>query len=240
MCGRYTLKCKYERLKKFFEVINNIAELKLRYNIAPSQQAPVVLMEDGARWMRMMRWGLVPHWAKDTDFAVNLINAKAETVHEKASFRDAFEKRRCLVPATGFYEWYQPEWTNKNIPVYFYPKDELFAFAGIWDENHPPGKHPLLTYSIITTEPNDLVRPYHNRMPVILPREAFGLWLSGRMGDMEKLQSLLHAYPSDEMAMTHVSLQVNSPKHDTPDCIKPVDVYDIKAQMKYGQKEMDF
>jgi putative SOS response-associated peptidase YedK len=169
----------------------------------------------------MLRWGLIPSWAKDPKIGNQCINAKAETVAEKPSFRSAFKKRRCLVIATGFYEWQvhgarkQPMWIGLR-------SQQPFAFAGLWEHWTPVEGEPLETCTIITTEPNDLMAPIHNRIPVILAPTAYDQWLDPTFQHVEPLKVLLRPYPSEELAAYPVSTLVNNPRHDAPQCLEPV------------------
>jgi len=187
-----------------------------RYNIAPTQSMPVVVSPDGKRVMETMRWGLIPSWVKDPETQSLLINARAETIQEKPSFRSSFKSRRCLVPADGFYEWVKGE--NGKVPHWIHMTDEgLFAFAGIWSE-WGMGEDIIRSFSIITTEANSKLKSLHHRMPVILALENYTPWLDSSSSDPA---SLLTAYPSEEMAYHEVSLRVNSPKNDDPECLMP-------------------
>jgi putative SOS response-associated peptidase YedK len=174
------------------------------------------------RELKMMRWGLVPFWAKEISIGYKMINAKAETVHEKPSYRKPFKERRCLVLADGFYEWKRPDKKTK-IPFLFVLKTRgPFAFAGLWDLWKNPNGEELLTFTIITTSANELMAPIHDRMPVILPQKVESRWLDPEFKDTDKLKTLLQPYPSDKMEAYEVSSIVNSPKNDTPSCIEPI------------------
>jgi putative SOS response-associated peptidase YedK len=192
-----------------------------RYNIAPTQIIPAVLEREGERIVSGLKWGLIPHWAKDDSFASKLINARAESLDEKPSFREAFKHRRCIIPACGFYEW---EKTAKGAkqPFYFYLKDkEVFGFAGLWEEWLDKDSGELLeTCTIITTEANEVLRPVHDRMPVIIKPEDYERWLDEKETNTDNLQNLLAPYPSGEMASHKVSKAVNVPGNDSPELIK--------------------
>ncbi|MEK7214662.1 MAG: SOS response-associated peptidase, partial [Chloroflexota bacterium] len=169
----------------------------------------------------VMRWGLVPSWAKDPSVGYRMINARAETVGEKPSFRQALLKRRCLVPADGFFEWRGAG--KMRVPLRFTLKSgELFAFAGLWEGWRQPDGEWLHTCTIITTAPNDLVTRIHDRMPVILRRDAEDVWLDPKMIDVALLRGMLVPYPTAEMEARQVSTLVNSPQNDSPECIEPV------------------
>ena len=226
MCGRITLTTDKDDIQSRWGFIdpNRVLDLiKPRYNIAPSQQSSVVTVKNDRRVLNMMRWGLVPFWAKEVSIGYKMINAKAETVSEKPSFRKPFKNKRCLVLADGFYEWKKPDKKNK-IPFRFVLKNrEPFAFAGLWDSwKDPNNGHELLTFTIITTSANELMSPIHDRMPVILHEKDESKWLDPEFKDADKLKSLLQPYPSNMMEAYEVSSIVNSPKNDTPNCIEPV------------------
>ncbi|GJL77733.1 MAG: DUF159 family protein [Nitrospinaceae bacterium] len=190
---------------------------KARYNIAPTQKCPVVTVQEENRELAAMHWGLIPSWAKDDKMASRLINARAETVHEKPSFKESFKTKRCLVPADGFIEWKKNE--SGKQPHYFTLRDEaLFAFAGIWSEWKKDGGS-LRTFSIITTDCNSLVQPIHHRMPVILAPGDYKVWLAPA-SDLKTLQSLLAPFPADLMKRVAVSPEINSPKNDRMECLQ--------------------
>ncbi len=219
MCGRYTLAKPIKTLKDHFKPVSVELAHKERFNIAPSQEAPVVVSVDGKRHLRSLKWGLIPHWAKDLKTANPQINARAETVHEKPTFKDSFKTRRCLIPADGFVEWAQKG--DKKVPHYILLKTGvLFAFAGIWSEWNK-NRTPLLTYSILTIEANSLLKAIHHRMPVILPADKYDLWVDPST-DHESLRSLLRPFSPDEMKTHIISKDINSPKNDFPECLAPV------------------
>lgn len=211
MCGRYTLIATSEELARHFEV-KQPEFLPARYNIAPSQTIPAIAQEENRRRLKLMRWGLIPRWVKDLEaWKANLINARAESVNSKPSFKTAFRQRRCLIPATGFYEW-----SNKQ-PYYFHLKDNrLFAFAGLWDSwQHKPTK-AIASCTIITTTANSLTAKIHHRMPVILAPDDYQTWLDG---DEDEAQKLLQPYTESAMELRQVSKLVNNPRNDKPECL---------------------
>ena len=218
MCGRYSLTTPAEALATLFGAPAP-ADLAPRYNIAPTQQVPIVRLDaDGARRFAMPRWGLIPSWAKDRDIGARLINARAETVNEKPSFRAAFRKRRCLMPADGFYEW-QARGTLRQ-PFHIARADgQPFAFAGLWESWSDPDGATIESCALITTAANDRLRPIHDRMPVILDQTDYDLWLDVGFGTLEAVQALL-----GPTAMTldarPVSRHVNNPRHDDPRCLE--------------------
>jgi putative SOS response-associated peptidase YedK len=219
MCGRYTQTQELETLQDRFEFEPTDIVLKPRYNAAPGQDLPVVV-EEGSRILKLMRWGLVPSWAKEMAIGYKMINARAETLKQKPSFRKSFERRRCLVLADGFYEWRKANGGRSKTPLRFVLKNRKpFALAGLWDTWQKPDGEVLQSFTIITTESNDLIRPVHDRMAVILRREDEDIWLDSNLRDVDKLTSLLTPYASDEMEGYEVSTLVNSPKNDMPECI---------------------
>ena len=223
MCGRFALTADPSDLQEaFYWVDFGNADISPRFNIAPTQPVPVVV-NDGAKKLDYFSWGLVPFWAKDPSIGARMINARAETLPEKPSFRNAFKRRRCLILADGFFEWKKEPNISGKTPFFIQKKDgKPFAFAGIWENWNSPDGSQILSTAIITTEPNELVRPIHNRMPVILPDEAYATWLQTGEVDTERLSSLLKPYPSNDMKAYAVSRYVNSPKNDSKDCILPI------------------
>lgn len=230
MCGRFTLTQSGEAIAQAFQLAT-IPEIQPRYNIAPTQLAPVVLVhpERQEREFEWLHWGLIPSWAKDTKMAARMINARSETVTEKPAFRAAFKRRRCLIVADGFYEWQQNGKTKQ--PYYFYVSGDasdssaahrqLFAFAGLW-EYWERDEGAIASCTILTTAANDLVGFLHERMPVILPPEEHDRWLDPTFQRSEVLQSLLQPYPAAKMAHYPVNPTVNSARTDNPGCILPL------------------
>ncbi len=204
MCGRYAIaEADMAVLRERFVVQEPFGTFSPAHNVKPTQAAPVVVTQNGARHLATMRWGLIPPWAKDPAIASKTFNARAETVADKPSFRHAFRRRRCLIPATGFYEW-QKEGRRK-VPFEFVVGDgELFAFAGLYETWQSPTGEAVKTYTLITTTPNELVAAVHNRMPVILPRDVEAVWLDSHIEDATLLQSLLVPYPAEAMQMRAV------------------------------------
>jgi putative SOS response-associated peptidase YedK len=218
MCGRFSQKSSSKKIAEKFEV-EEVPPLLERYNVAPSQ-AVLGVREDGVREATFFKWGLVPRWAKDTSIGSKLINARSETITEKPSFRDAFLRRRCLVPVDGFYEWGRRG--DRKQPFYFHMRDgEPFAIAGLW-ERWEGGNEPLETCTLLTTEANSLLAPYHDRMPVILRPEDYETWLDTDMRQPEILMRLLSPYQHEEMNAYAVSALVNSPSNDGPRCVEPL------------------
>ena len=221
MCGRYTLRTTPEIMREEFAVAE-VPPLSPRYNIAPTQ--PVVAVRQAAskeaRELVLLRWGLIPSWADDPSIGNRLLNARAETVADKPSFRSALRSRRCLILADGFFEWQSRK--GPKQPYYFRLRDERpFAFAGLW-EQWSRGETPIESCTIITTQANELVRPVHERMPVILPPKVYAVWIDPEEQRTERLQSLLGPYRADEMVAYPVSMRVNSSRYDDAECIEAV------------------
>ncbi len=217
MCGRFTLSQPINAIASAFNIAQ-IPPLEPRYNIAPTQLIPSILSAPGGeKQLQMLRWGLIPSWAKDDKIGAKLINARAETVSEKPSFKAAFKRRRCLIIADGFYEWQRQE--KQKQPYYFrLQSTQLFAFAGLWEQWKSPDEYIINSCTILTTEANDLLRPIHDRMPVILESKDYGLWLDSE-AQQPQLQQLLRPYQADLMTSYTVSTKVNNPKNNTPECI---------------------
>ncbi len=221
MCGRFTLTSHDDALAEAFSFTRADMGWVPSYNIAPTQQVFVVTNDGAENRARQMRWGLVPSWAKDASIGNRMINARAETIAEKPSFRSAFKKRRCLVLADSFYEWTKTG--GKKKPMRITVGDgELFAFAGLWEYWRPSDDEGILSCTIITTAANAFMEPIHNRMPVILPHESTAAWLNSSVEDAATLSELLLSYNSNAMTAHEVSTFVNSPRNNTPECIAPV------------------
>jgi putative SOS response-associated peptidase YedK len=220
MCGRFTLMIDSEQLRDDLELGEMPADYQTRYNIAPTQPVAVVV-EAQKRLVTWMRWGLVPSWAKDISIGVKLINARAETLTEKPSFRVALQRRRCLILADGFYEWQRLDGKDMpSIPYYFHRSDKKpFAFAGLWDSWNPPDGSQLNTCTIITTAANSKVAPVHDRMPVILTGQQLWQWLSPNPAGV--LQQLLIGCSEGELSVYPVGRWVNDPRREDPILIEP-------------------
>jgi putative SOS response-associated peptidase YedK len=214
MCGRFVTHNKPSVYATLFEVDSIPAGPS--YNVAPTQPVTAVRMHDDRRECVLLRWGMIPFWAKDKK--TSYINARAETVLEKPAFRAALNKRRCLVLADGYYEW-RTEGKVKQ-PFYFHRRDDQpFAFAGLWDR-WKGADEPIESCTIITTEANELSRPIHDRMPVMLTPESSAVWLDPDIEDRQFLQELLKPYPSDALECYPVSPLVNNPRNNSPECIR--------------------
>lgn len=229
MCGRYTLTSQEGIVEELELATAEPAEpsewWRPRFNIAPTQPAPVVLQRDGVRLLEMMRWGLVPHWADSLAIGARMINARVETLEAKPAFRDAVKRRRCLVPADGFFEWRLrgPGRSAKRIPFYLRPVPRrLVAFAGLWERWKAPDGVWITSFTIITGPPNPLAARFHDRMPVILPREQFATWLGDDELPPEILEAVLAVPPVADWKAAEVSAAANSPANDEPACIEVV------------------
>lgn len=221
MCGRFTLTAGPDQLSETFPWLTFDTSTQPRYNIAPSQPVAVV-PNDGKNRLDFFVWGLIPSWAKDPRMGNRLINARAETVDQKPSFRAAFRRRRCLVLADGFYEWKQEPGAKAKTPIFIQLKSKKpFAFAGLWERWQSPDGSTILSCTIVTTQPNAFLRDIHNRMPVILSKETYPLWLDPGEPDRARIKALLRPYPASEMTAHAVSRLVNNPANDLPDCIVP-------------------
>jgi putative SOS response-associated peptidase YedK len=217
MCGRFTLAIPQEQLQLAFPWLSFPSDLSPRYNIAPTQPIAVVPGSEKPT-VRLFRWGLIPFWAKDPKIGSRMINARSETLSEKSSFRDAYRRRRCLVLADGFFEWQKTPGQRAKTPFFIRLKSgEPFAFAGLWDRWHSPGGSEILSCAIITTRPNELLAPIHNRMPVILPSDSYRDWLDPAAQSPVQLQP----YPAAEMTAYPVATLVNNPANDLPACTIP-------------------
>ncbi len=221
MCGRFTLATSGESLAVQFE-LPATPQVAPRYNIAPTQPVAVVRVNDaGKKELTHLHWGLIPAWAKDPGMGARMINARAETVAEKPAFRAAFKYRRCLIPADGFYEW--QKLNGKKQPMYIMAQDGgVLAIAGIWERWMSPDGSEIESCSLLTTSPNELLQPIHDRMPVIIAAADYDAWLDPQAQRPETLQPLLRPYPAALMTAYPVGPLVNSPFNDTPDCIRPV------------------
>src|SRR5690606_738067 len=220
VCARYTLTDTGELLIRHFRLAQLPPDYRPRYNIAPTQPVTVVLNGQGRR-AAMFRWGLIPSWAKDPSIGRKLINARAETVAIKPAFRQSLRRRRCLVPADGFYEWQAVNGRKQPMRIVL-SSGGLFAFAGLWDRWQSPDGQEVYSCVIITTDANERMRPIHDRMPVILSPDDYDLGLDPDVQEPEAVLPLLRPAPDDLLKAYPVSTLVNSPRHDNPACIEPV------------------
>jgi putative SOS response-associated peptidase YedK len=222
MCGRYLLLSSRDELASLFGLDPaDVPDLPPRYNVAATQPVPAVrLAENARRVLVRLRWGLIPSWAKDPAIGHSLINARSETVAEKPAFRGAFKARRCLIPASGLYEWRATGGKHKQ-PYHFRLTDgRPFAFAGLWERWHGGDDEPVETCAILTTEANEVVRPVHERMPVILALADFGVWLDPR-APADQLHTLFRPYPAEMMEAVPVGRYVSNPRNEGPRCLAP-------------------
>jgi len=220
MCGRYTITLDPADLQQEFELNEMPAEWKPRYNVAPTQDVPVVA-DANERAVKMMHWGLIPFWAKEKSIGQRMINARSETLAEKPAFRAAFTQRRCLILADGFFEWQKADPKSPKVPMYFQLKDKKpFAFAGLWESWRENPEKEVLSCTIITCLPNELVAQVHNRMPVILDSQHAWDWLEQK--ERTQLQAMLAPYPAEKMTSQAVGRFVNNPAFDSPETIQPL------------------
>jgi len=224
MCGRFTLRAPASVVAEQFGLFD-APPFTPRFNVAPTQPVAVVRCSpeeaEPRRELAWLRWGLIPSWAKDAAIGNRLINARSETAAEKPAYRAAFRRRRCLVVADGFYEWQRTG--RAKQPHFIHLRDDRpFAFAGLWETWEGPEEGPIESCTLLTTEPNELIEPIHNRMPVILATEDYERWLDPAVQQPNELVPLLRPYPADQMAAYPVSTYVNSPSRDDPRCIERV------------------
>ena len=220
MCGRYVLNADGKTIQQIFN-LESVPTIEPRYNIAPSQPVMAITNEDPQNATHL-QWGLIPSWSKDPKIGYKMINARSETAHEKPSFRAAFKRRRCIIPATGFYEWAKMDDGRKAPHLIYVGDHEVFAFAGLWEIWHSPDGEEIRTCTILTGEPNDKIKPLHHRMAVILHQDDYDTWLSPDELPTQVLMPLLRTYEAERMDAYEVSTRVNAPKHDGPENIVPV------------------
>ena len=223
MCGRYSLTLQGMKVVRdeLADVRIQLRTLQPRYNIAPGQLAPVFRLDGGTMRIATLRWGLIPSWARDAKFGFQCVNARAETVASKPAFRSAFRKRRCRVPADGFYEW-QPVGGRKQPWYFARPDGDLLEFAGLWESWSPPdGGPPVETFTLCTTTPNAVAAPIHDRMPVILSAQDATIWTDPEASP-EALCAVLRPAPDDLLARYPVSPVVNNARNDIPECVIPL------------------
>ncbi|HUG93913.1 MAG TPA: SOS response-associated peptidase [Planctomycetaceae bacterium] len=220
MCGRYNLRTPTQQLVEFFDLAL-APELEPRYNIAPTQPVAAIRRTARGRELSLVRWGLIPSWADDPKIGDRMINARADSVATKPAFRSAFKRRRCLIPADGFYEW-KKSGGKTNQPYQIGLQDgRPFAFAGLWEHWAREGDE-IESCTILTTDANELVAGLHDRMPVILDETAYDRWLDPELDDRDELESLLLPFPARRMKAWPVSTVVNNPRNETPECLDPL------------------
>lgn len=232
MCGRYRLSRRKQLVEEYFDAGSGEEDWTPRYNIAPTQPVPVIRQnpKEPVRELSLMRWGLIPSWAKDPSVAVGTINARAETAATKPAFRDALKSRRCLIPADGFYEWMR---TGKAKQPYCFEvnEGELLAFAGLWDRWKDPSGNWVKSCSILTTTPNGVTSPVHDRMPVILDPDDYDLWLDPGMRDISAASDLLKPYDAQQMRCYPISTRINHVANDDEACSARVELAQIQHRL---------
>ena len=222
MCGRFSLAKDAPALEAAFEWFDIDPMIMPRFNIAPTQPV-VTILNRGRPATTFTQWGLIPSWSKDPRIAYKLVNARSETAHEKPSFRGSFRRKRCLLPADGYYEWKTVTGTRVKQPVYYRLRGHPpFCLAGLWDEWHDAEGGLYITSTILTCRPNDLAQLVHARMPVILPPEHWGAWLDPHFDKVDELRDMLRPYPSRDMESHEVSRVVNRAANDVRECIEPL------------------
>lgn len=222
MCGRFTLTKSLNEIIERFHIANMIDSYTKRYNIAPSQNVIAVVHDGKQNRIGFLKWGLVPSWSKDPSIGHKMINARCETIADKPSFRLPFLKKRCLIIADGFYEWKRTD-NNTKIPTYIHLQDHsLFAMAGLWERHIDDKGNETVSCTVVTTTPNELMAPIHNRMPVILHPQEEAHWINQSFQNTERLHSLLKPYPSEFMQAYEVANEVNSPKNEGEQLILPI------------------
>lgn len=215
MCGRFTLNATPEIIAKTFN-LQEIPDIELRYNIAPSQPIAVVRQLEVSYKLDLLKWGLIPGWSKEDGHP--MINARSETVHEKPAFKHAIKYNRCIIPATGFYEWQLLD--DHKQPYYIRLLNSgIMAFAGLWEKSKTEDGSEIETCCILTTSSNEVIRPIHDRMPVVLQPEDYGLWMNRKMHDTAELNRLYQPYPAEMMVTHKVPDLVNNHRFDGPSCI---------------------
>ena len=220
MCGRFVTDIPPSELAKIFG-LTEAPKIESRFNVSPTQLSAVVRNQGDSNRLDLLKWGFVPGWSKDLSFGSHLINARSESVTEKPAFRHAIKYRRCIIPASGFYEWSHSD--SRKQPYYIRMADQTpMCMAGVWESWKAPDGSELETFAILTTAANKLVEPIHDRMPVILHPDRFTLWLSHNMHDPEQLQQLYQPFPAEQLKAFKVPDLVNNPRLDSPACIAPV------------------
>lgn len=232
MCGRYRLSRRKQLIEEYFETASWDDDWSPRYNIAPTQQVPVIRQhpKEPVRQISLMRWGLIPHWAKDASGAASTINARSETAATKPAFRDPLKYQRCLIPADAFYEWKRDR-TSKQPYCFVVNNGEMFAFAGLWDGWKNGEGQWIKTCSILTTIPNAVTSAIHDRMPVILEPERYDLWLDPGMQNGATISELLKPYDARLMRCYPVGSRVNHVGNDDEECSRPVEITEAQSNL---------
>ena len=240
MCGRFARYSLSRELERYFNAHPSSFEIQPNYNVAPTQEIPIVVLHEDERHIKKRHWGLVPFWAKDISIGSRMINARVETVTSKPAFRAALKQRRCLIPANGFYEWFGK--AGNKQPYYFHlPSGEPFAFAGlyeIWeDKEAPPEAGPYKSCTIITTEASESVKDIHNRMPLILKPEAYEEWLDPSNKEPAKIEELLKTAYVKEVNRYPVSKLVNQVGNNKKECVEPLEDMDQSESLENYPKK---
>ena len=232
MCGRYRLSRRKQIIEEHFDVVSGEEDWSPRYNIAPTQPIPVIRqhLKEPIRELSLMRWGLIPSWAKDASAAASMINARSETASTKPAFRGALKSRRCLIPADGFYEWMRTGEAKQPF-CFEVNQGQLFAFAGVWDRWKDPNSNWIKTCSILTTTPNAVTAPVHDRMSVILDPDSYELWLDPGMRNVEAVSEMLKPYDARAMRCYPVSTRINQVANDDEECSAPVKVAEAQDRL---------
>jgi putative SOS response-associated peptidase YedK len=232
MCGRYRLSRRKQLVEEYFDCSSDESDWSPRYNIAPTQLIPVIRQnpKEPVRELSLLRWGLMPSWAKDPSVAAKMINARSETASTKPAFRESLKSRRCLIPTDGFYEWVR---TGKAKQPFCFEVNEgrLFAFAGIWDRWKDPTGNWIKTFSILTTTPNAVTSAVHDRMPVILDPDSYDLWLDPGMQNVAAISELLKPYDARLMRSYPISSRINHVANDDEECSRPVEVVETQDRL---------
>jgi putative SOS response-associated peptidase YedK len=221
MCGRFELHSAFEIIARLFGLSGGFFAMPKSLNIAPGRDIAIIVKEGGQNRLALCRWGFMPSWCRDLSDGYKMINARAETVAEKPSFREAFGRQRCLIVADGFYEWKNEG--GKKLPFYVHRRDgRPFGMAGLFNLWTSPEGEQVCTSTVITTGANGTLMPIHDRMPAIMPADKADLWLDPGVHETEKLLSILRPYPDDELELYEVTAKVNSPKNDGPENIEKI------------------
>jgi putative SOS response-associated peptidase YedK len=232
MCGRYKLSRRKQVVEEYFDAVSDEPDWAPRFNIAPTQPIAVIRQnpKEPIRELSLMRWGLIPSWSKDSSGAARMINARSETASTKPAFRDALKSRRCLIPADGFYEW-KRDGKAKQPYCFEVGEGDLFAFAGLWERWKDPSGEWIKTCSILTTTPNAVTAPVHDRMPVILDPDAYDLWLDPGMTNVDAATDLLKPFDARVMQGFPVSTRINSVVNEDAECSRPVEIAQIQDRL---------
>jgi len=236
MCGRYRLSRRKQVIEEYFDSPSEDMDWVPHYNIAPTQPVPVIRQhpKEPVRKLSLMKWGLVPSWAKDPSVGASMINARSETASAKPAFRDPLKFRRCLIPADGFYEW-QRTATGKQPYCFEVSESQLFAFAGLWEGWKDSSGNWLKTCSILTTTPNALTTAVHDRMPVILDPDNYELWLDPGMQNVVAISELLKPYDARLMRCYPVSTRINHVENDDAECSHPIEFAENQRRLFGGR-----